>query len=158
MTAQLLPLGLVLHLTGITMMVGSFLAGTFSSRQIWNYLPDERDKALIVSRATSRYAFLQMAGGVLILIGGILMMTAVHGVFMHQAWFQVKMALLGLLILNAAITARPAAKRLRRMLAGQEEVTNPFAMAMIQRRLMIFYVLQLGLFLAIIVLSAYKLN
>jgi hypothetical protein len=157
MNTELLPLGLVLHLAGITMMVGTFLAGFFSSRILWNYLPNERDKALVVSRATSRFALLQMTGGLMIVAGGILMMTAVHGVFMQQLWFKVKMGLLGLLILNAVVTARPAARNLRRLLAGRGELTNDRISAMIQR-LRIFYWLQLGLFLTIIVLSAFKFN
>jgi len=155
---QLLPLGLALHLAGITMMVGTFLAGYFNNRQLWSFLPQERDKALIVSKATARYSLWQMTGGVMILLGGILMMVAVHGVFMRQVWFQVKMGLLVLLILNAVVTARPAAKKLRRLLAGKEEGMDSLILAMTRRRLMVFYGLQLGLFLAIFVLSAFKFN
>jgi len=157
-TVQLLPFGLALHLAGITMMVGTFLAGYLNSRQLWRFLPHEREKALIVSKATSRYALFQMAGGALILLGGIGMMIAVHGVFMRQGWFQVKMVLLALLIVNAAVIARPAAKKLRRMLAGQEDGMDVLVLTTTRRRLMVFYGLQLGLFLTIFVLSAFKFN
>lgn len=157
-TVQLLPFGLALHLAGITMMVGTFLAGYLNSRQLWRFLPDERDKALVVSRITSKYALLQMIGGSFILLGGIGMMVAVHGVFMRQGWFQVKMILLALLIVNAAVIARPAAKKLRRMLARQDNMIDVFVLAMTRRRLMVFYGLQLALFLTIFVLSAFKFN
>jgi len=66
--------------------------------------------------------------------------------------------LLALLIVNAAVVARPAAKKLRRMLAGQDTGMDALMLAMTRRRLMVFYGLQVGLFGMIFVLSAFKFN
>jgi len=157
-TFSLLPLGLVLHISGIAMMVGTFFAGFLTNQQLWKCLPYDRERALTIVRATARFRLVQAVGGGVILLGGILMMTAVHGAFMHQVWFRVKMGILLLLIVNMIVLERPAGKRLRRMLYnGQEPVDHP-ALSAARKGLLLFYVIQLGLFLLIFVFSAYKFN
>ncbi|HEV2478379.1 MAG TPA: hypothetical protein VGS79_01895 [Puia sp.] len=158
MTNALLPLGLVLHISGITLMAGTFFAGFLTNRQLWKYLPYNKDQALSIARATSRFRITQAIGGGLILVGGIAMMMAVHGVFMHQSWFKVKLGLLGLLILNMIVVERPAAKRLKQMLSGENRQIDPATLTATQRTLGIFNALQLALFLAIFILSSYKFN
>jgi hypothetical protein len=155
---SLLPLGLVLHISGIVMMVGTLFAGFLTNQQLWKYLPYDRERALTIVRATAPLRLAGVAGGIVIVVGGILMMTAVHGAFMHQVWFKVKMGVLVGLIVNMIVVERPAGKKLRRLLYGEAAAVDHLAMAGAKRRLLLFYLLQLGLFLVIFVLSAYKFN
>lgn len=154
----LLPLGLVLHISGITLMAGTFFAGFLTNYQLWKYLPHNKDQALPIARATSRFRIAQAFGGVLIVVGGITMMMAVHGVFMHQTWFKVKLVMLGLLILNTIIVERPAARRLRRFLFSENVPPDSTALLSTQRRLGLFNMFQLILFLGIFIISSYKFN
>lgn len=153
-TFALLPFGLVLHISGIALMAGTFFAGFLTNGQLWKCLPDDKDQALTIVRATSRFRMAQAVGGGVIVLGGVIMMIAVHGAFMHQVWFKIKMGVLGLLIVNMIIVERPAARKLKKMLCG-EDVS---AMVATRRRLTLFYLLQLGMFLFIFVVSAYKFN
>lgn len=155
---SLLPLGLVLHISGITMMVGTLFAGFLTNQQLWKCLPYDRDRALTIVRATAPLRVAGAVGGIVIVVGGILMMTAVHGAFMHQTWFKVKMGILVLLILNMIVVERPAGKKLRRLLYGDVRPVDHLAMAAAKRGMLFFYLLQLGMFLLIFVVSAYKLN
>ena len=155
---SLLPLGLVLHISGIVMMVGTLFAGFLTNLQLWKCLPGDRDRALTIARATAPLRLAGVAGGIVIVLGGILMMTAVHGAFMHQVWFKIKMGILGLLIVNMIVVERPAGKKLRRLLHGDAGPVDHLVMAAAKRRLLLFYLLQLGLFLVIFVISAYKFN
>jgi len=92
------------------------------------------------------------------------MMTALHGVVMYQSWFKIKLILLGLIILNALFVLMPAAKKLRRLLAGvlpQIDVPSNSTVLSgdlkpIRSRLLLFYVLQLSFFLLIFILSAFQ--
>jgi|SRR6185312_2554828 len=154
----LLPLGLVLHISGITIMAGTFFAGFLTNYQLWKYLPYNKDQALPIVRATSRFRIAQAFGGVLIVVGGITMMMAVHGAFMHQTWFKVKLGILGLLILNMIVLERPAAKRLKQFLRSENAQPNPVTLVATRRRLTLFNALQLGLFLVIFIISSYKFN
>jgi hypothetical protein len=157
-TFSFLPLGLVLHISGIAMMVGTIFAGFLTNQQLWKCLPYDRDRALTIVRATARYRVAGALGGLLIVLGGILMMVAVHGAFMHQIWFKVKMGILVLLIVNMVVVERPAGNRLRRMLYDDEGPVDVVAMAAARRGLLLFYLLQLVLFLLVFVVSAYKFN
>ena len=158
MTNALLPLGLVLHISGITLMAGTFFAGFLTNLQLWKYLPYNKDQALSIARATNRFRMAQAIGGGLIVVGGLAMMTAVHGVFMYQTWFKVKLGILGLLILNMIVLQRPATKSLRQMLSDEYRQIDPAIIITTQRMFTIFNALQLTLFLAIFIISSYKFN
>ncbi|MBS1606848.1 MAG: hypothetical protein JST42_29605 [Bacteroidetes bacterium] len=155
---SLLPLGLVLHISGIVVMVGSLFAGYLTNLQLWKCLPYDRDRALTIVRATAPLRMAGGVGGIVIVAGGILMMTAVHGAFMHQVWFKVKMGILAVLIVNMIVLERPAGRRLRRMLYDGQAPVDHMAMSATRARIRFFYLLQLGLFLLIFVVSAYKFN
>jgi hypothetical protein len=155
---SLLPLGLVLHISGIVMMVGTLFAGFLTNLQLWKCLPYDRERALTIVRATAPLRLAGVIGGVVIVVGGILMMTAVHGAFMHQVWFRVKMGILVLLILNMIVVERPAGRRLRQMLYDGQAPIDHAAMSETRTRIVLFYLLQLGFFLLIFVVSAYKFN
>jgi len=93
----------------------------------------------------------------LIITGGVLMMTALHGVVMSSFWFRIKLILLGLIVLNAVITLMPAGKKLRMLLASaipvsMEEVT----VGRVRDRMRLFYLLQFLFFLLIFILSVFQ--
>ncbi|HWB91302.1 MAG TPA: hypothetical protein VG605_05600 [Puia sp.] len=155
-TISFLPLGLVLHISGITMMAGTIFAGFLTNLQLWKCLPDEKDRALTIFRVTSRFRVAQAVGGLLIIVGGVMMMLAVHGAFMHQTWFKIKLAILAFLILNMIVLERPAARQLKQML--YRDRLDAAVMVATMRRTMTFYLLQLGIFVLIFVISAYKFN
>lgn len=156
----LLNSGLVVHLVGITTMVGATLSNFIAYRQLWKFLPNEKANASLVIKATSQFPLLQLIGGGMILTGGITMMIALHGILMAQLWFKVKMGFLALIILNAIVNARPAGKKLRRVLAGdvQAGISEHAAVRSIKSRIFMFYTLQLLLFLGIFILSIFRFN
>lgn len=159
-TLILLRSGLVFHITGITLMIGIFLAEFVTSRQIWNFISADKDKARFLLKATSPFPLLQGLGGLLIILGGILMMMTWHGTIMGQLWFQIKMGLLVLLILNAVGMARPARRMLRKLLksAINETEIDQTNIGDIKKRLKLFYISQLLLFWLIIILAIFKFN
>lgn len=113
---------------------------------------------MTIHRATAHLQMTGAVGGLVILVGGVLMMTAVHGAFMHQVWFKVKMGVLVLLIVNMIVLGRPAGRRLLRMLYDSQGPVDHLTMSAARKRILLFYLLQLGLFLLIFVVSAYKFN
>ena len=157
-TYYLVKFGLVLHLMGITMMVGTTVASFAVHRQLWKYLYKEKDKALLIVQAAKRFPLLQVIGGLLIIAGGATMMSAFHGVVVEQLWFKIKLALLLLIILNPVIVLRPAAKKLREFFMDTQtlEMTNPREVKIIKQRMNFFHSLQLLFFLVIFILSAFR--
>lgn len=151
--------GLVLHFIGIVTMVGFTLASYAAYYQLWRFLPEEKSNALVIIKATARFQFLQMIGGVLIVLGGIMMMIAYRGTIMHTLWFRIKMVVLLAIILNAFVLGRPAMAALKSFLA--ETLSNHAAhdnMERIKRKLNYFHATQLAFFFIIFVLTAFRFN
>lgn len=148
--------GLVLHISGISLMVGLTIANFAAYRQLWKPLSEEKEKFSFLIKIIALLSRLQLLGGIFIILGGTLMMIAFHGLIMHQLWFKVKLLLLVLLIMNAALNARPAGIQLRRFIAAeqpaQEELTK--TMQLFKR----FHILQLLIFLGIFILSVFRFN
>lgn len=165
-----LKLGLVLHLSGIVLMVGMTIAAWVLQGQLWHTIFYGKERARPLFRVSKRVNQLQGLGGILILAGGVTMMIALHGVVMHQSWFRAKLVLLGLIILNAVLVLMPAGRKFRRLLSGMAperagapdgEVPagggiSPGDLTGIKRRMLLFYVLQLSFFLLIFILSAFQ--
>jgi len=159
-TFNILKSGLVLHITGIVVMVGTLFASFLVYRQFWKLFTSEKDKAAVLFNIISRFQVAQMIGGALVITGGIIMMIAFHGVLMHAAWFKIKMTMLLLIILNAAFVARPAVLQLKQLLVPVQtgEAEAQFNMLAVKRKITVFYALQFIFFLAIFILSAFQFN
>jgi len=164
---MLLRSGLVLHITGIALMVGGAVAAFVLQGQLWKLILSDKDRARLFVRGTAGLNRVQMAGGVLIIAGGVLMMTALHGVVMSAFWFRIKLVLLGLIVLNAVITLRPAGKRLRMLLAAavpssdnespaRSVASEQMMMSSVRGRMRLFYLLQFLFFLLIFILSVFQ--
>lgn len=159
-----LKLGLVMHISGIVLMVGMTIAAFVLQWQLWNVVPFGKERMRPLWLVGKRVNLLQGLGGLLIIAGGVMMMIALHGVVMYQTWFKIKLVLLGLIILNALVVLMPAGRKLRRLLTGAmpEHVATPDStvlsgdLIMIRGRMLLFYVLQLSFFLLIFILSAFQ--
>ena len=164
---MLLRSGLVLHITGIALMVGGAVAAFVLQGQLWKLILSDKDRARLFVRSASGLNRIQMAGGVLIITGGVLMMTALHGVVMSAFWFRIKLVLLGLIVLNAVVTLRPAGKKLRMLLTtavpsldnehpAQAVATERMMVSSVRGRMRLFYLLQFLFFLLIFILSVFQ--
>jgi hypothetical protein len=152
----LLNTGLVLHISGISLMVGMTIANFVTYRQLWKLLAQGKNKVSFLTATGALFFKLQILGGVLIILGGILMMIAFHGLIMHQIWFKVKLLLLLLLIVNAALNARPAGIQLRRFIAAEQ--ADPGDLTKARRLFDRFHIFQFLIFLGIFVLSVFRFN
>jgi len=159
-TFNILKSGLVLHITGIVVMVGTLVASFLVYQQFWKLFTNEKDKAAVLFNIISRFQVAQMIGGALIITGGITMMIAFHGVLMHATWFKIKMVMLLLIILNAALIFRPAVLELKQLLAAvhTEESGTQFKVSAVKGKITVFYALQFIFFIVIFILSTFQFN
>lgn len=152
--------GLVLHLTGIIMMIGITIASLVILQQSSKLFNGETDKALLVLKGTAAYPMLQIIGAILLLAGGVIMMTAYHGVLMYALWFKIKLAILALIIITQLFIGRPVIRKLRKIISGYQNgvETDGAAFRNNNRQLRAFNALQLLFFLFIIILSAFRFS
>jgi uncharacterized membrane protein SirB2 len=105
----------------------------------------------------SRLGVVLGIGGGLLIFSGLGLMTITHGVFMHQLWFKIKLALIIMLVLNGFLVGNREVKKLRKETEESHTNTHEFIGPAISR-LNIFYLAQLGIFLIIIMLAVFKFN
>ena len=150
---------LSLHLVGIATMAGTTVVDFFCYSRFWKLYPSGKEKAAALLPILSAFRFLFAGGFLLLLISGIGMVALSHGLFAEQRWFRIKMGIIVLILLNGAVYGRSVAAKLRKIIdadiAGRDvSVTR----AAVKARLRMVHILQLLLFLAVFVLSAYKFN
>ncbi|MEP6684560.1 MAG: hypothetical protein ABJA35_14920, partial [Parafilimonas sp.] len=95
-------------------------------------------------------------GGVLTILSGFLMVAALHGAFVSQLWFQVKMVLVLIIILNASFFARTQNKKLEKLLSSNDHAIHNFNS--IKSKLNVYYVIQFIFLITIFVLSVFRFN
>ncbi|XZF15467.1 hypothetical protein ACTHGU_04975 [Chitinophagaceae bacterium MMS25-I14] len=152
----LLNAGLVLHICGISLMVGMTVAGFVTYRRLFDLLAEDKNSGTTLMATAGIFSRLQLLGGLFIISGGILMMIALQGIIMTQLWFKLKVSLLLLLIINVPLTFYPARIRLRQFLtATQPEASDLFKVRQLFNQ---FHMLQLLIFLGIFILSVFRFN
>lgn len=155
----LLKTGLFLHIIGLVMIAGATLISYISYRYFWKQYGQDKQKAFTVMSAMSRFSSLAGIGLGLMILSGVLMMYATHGVFHSQLWFRVKMFIVLLIVLNSIALARLQGRKLGKLLqaqrSGGEELQKLQA---VRGRINVFHISQLCLLLLIFFLSAFRFN
>ena len=155
-TFYLLKSGLLLHLAGITLLVGTTVTSFSTYRLVWQSLFQERSKTLLLIQSTLRLRLLQIVAAALVLTGGILMLSVYRDAVTHQTWFKLKMATVILVILNFLVVGSPAAGRLRKLLQRDEAGPDPAIVNRIKSKITLYHRFQLLLFLILFILSAFR--
>jgi hypothetical protein len=102
----------------------------------------------------SRLGVLLGIGAALLVLSGTGMLLLTRGVFIHQLWFKVKLALVAILILNGfGFGGRQIARIKKLMQPVPAGVGSSAALREPLAKVRLFYVLQLLVFLVIIGLS-----
>lgn len=148
---------IVLHLTGLVLMVGHTVADFFLFRSFSRRLVVERTKSLVVLELMSKLSLLMIAGAVLLIGSGTGLFFVAGGVFGEQAWFQVKMALVLVLIVNGSFFGGRLQAKLKKLLNENGPEVDGDIKA-VNGKLRLFYTMQLVVFFTIIVLAVFKFN
>jgi hypothetical protein len=154
-TGVILNLSLALHLVGLSMSIGIALTKYLSFRK--SFFGNEFDQqkwALTLSNAKTLSRSLGFGMGLAIL-SGALMMHLAYSNFMNQIWFQLKIALLLLIIVTGLLLGRSESK-LRNLL--KEEMNLDAVVLSSASRIKLFAGIQLVLFIMIIFLASFRFN
>ena len=90
----------------------------------------------------------------LTIISGIVMVIIMHGAFISQIWFRIKMILVLLIILNASFFARTQNKKLDKLLTAANNATNQ--LNAIKSKMNLYYAIQFIFLMTIFVLSVFR--
>jgi hypothetical protein len=151
------PALLMLHLIALVLVAGTSIIEFVHYRTFWTLLPDQQEKAVGILGATIKSSKLGGIGGGLLIVTGVGMIALTHGVMAEQAWFKIKMAFVLLLLVNGAIGGKRHVIKLAKITSMNTPDVLEQALKL-RGKMRTFFIIQLGILLVIIFLSAYKFN
>ena len=154
-TQTFLSIDLVVHITGFTMLAGTVLVDYVIARRMRPYLITDKPRAVGMMDSLAGLSRLIGIGTGLLLLSGIAMLSIFKGAVGGAVWFQIKLVLVVLAALIGAVILNRNNKRLKSLLAANDDRNNPAILA-VRRRMDLFHGLQLLLFLTIFILSVFK--
>lgn len=146
---------LVIHITGITLMAGATFMDYTIFRQFSKLWPVDKPRAITLENILTRFQRFMGIGMLFILLSGVGMMAYMHRIWGQQLWFQVKMGILLLVIVNGLGIRRRLGTSLHK------NMLNPAAdkdLFLTQKNMTRVQLVQLFLFLVIFILSVFKFN
>ncbi|MFC4874427.1 hypothetical protein [Negadavirga shengliensis] len=152
-------IALVTHIVGIAMMAGTTFIDFTTFRQFWKTYQGDKSKGMVMADGFHRLQKPMEIGMLLILVSGITMMVYLHQVWGRQMWFQIKMGILVLIIINGFGVRRKLGSTLEKHLATNPSEDGFAAQLMkIRRHIRLAHVIQMAFFVTIFTLSIFKFN
>ena len=109
-----LQTGLLLHLIGLTLLVGATLSSYIVQRQFRKEYKDQQ-KGLALMQSSKKLRHLAAIGLGLQVVSGVMMLAATGGGYGQQLWFKIKMVLVLLIIAVTIAWNRSLQNRLHQL-------------------------------------------
>lgn len=154
---SIFPALLTLHLIGFIMMAGATLVDFVNYQNFWKLFHHQKEQATGILLSSARFSRLIGIGGALLITTGIGMIALTDGALASQLWFKIKMVFVILLIANGGFNGRRLTSKLTKRIITKVPFWDEQTFA-VQGKLRVYFLLQLGIFLTIIFLSAYKFS
>ena len=148
---------LILHLSGLILMVGTTVASFVTFRAFVKRFNIKSESSTGLLQLLSNLDPVKGIGGFSLIISGIGLMFITGWVFLHMLWLQLKLFVILLLVLNEILVEKKQLKKLKTSFFEN----NPDSSTMIKMavpKLVMFYTFQLLLFLGVIALAVLKFN
>lgn len=149
-------IALVAHIAGIAMLAGTTFVDYMLFRQFWKVYADDNTRGSVIKDLLHRLQRYMGVGMLLIIASGVVMMAYLHQVWGKQLWFQVKMGILLVIIINGLGIRRRVGGKLDRLIAGG--TPSVAALSGLKRNISIVHIVQLLLFIIVFTLSVFKFN
>ncbi|WP_436486341.1 hypothetical protein [Chitinophaga sp. ARDCPP14] len=148
---------LALHITGLVTMAGTTIVDYITFNTFWKFADEGDNRSLGLLPLMARYGALVRTGAAMLVITGITMLILVKGAWWGQLWFKIKMALVILLVLNGMLIGNKQGTKFRQIVSDN---TSGFMQQTADVRITLhrFYLIQLGIFFIIILISAVKFD
>ena len=157
-TLHLLQAGLLLHITGLSTLVGATLANYILQKQFQRQYKD-RQRALTLMHLISKLRRLAGVGLGLQILSGVMMLAATGGGYGQQLWFKMKMLLVIVIIACTIALSGSMQNRLQKLLADDiTEVGRDLQIGKIAARINYVQLSLLVFFMIIFILSVFRFN
>lgn len=156
-TQTLRQLLLIMHLSGLILMVGTTVASFVTFRAFIKRFNIKSESATGLLQLLENLAPVKGIGGILLILSGIGLTYITGWVFLHMLWLQLKLTLILLLPLNEILIGNRQQKKLKTAFF-ENNPNNSTVIKMTIPKIAMFYTIQLLLFLGIIIAAVLKFN
>ena len=146
---------LILHLSGLILMVGTTVASFVTFRAFKKRFNIKIESSAGLLQLLTTLDAIKGIGGILLIISGIGLTYITGWVFLHMLWLQLKLFLMLLLPLNEILIGN---RQLKKLQTAFFENPDSAVIKMTIPKIANFYTIQLLLFLGIIVLAVLKIS
>jgi uncharacterized membrane protein SirB2 len=155
----LLNTALVFHLVGLVSIAGSTILDFITTRLFWKRYAGNKHEALLAREFSRVFPTVARAGGALLVLSGIAMMTIMHGAYGSQTWMRIKIGVVVLIIVNMTVIGRRSAANLSRLVDDERSgADRTVELAKVRSTTQLFHLSQLLFILTIFILSVFKFN
>ena len=147
---------LVMHLSGLVCMAGTTVTEYVLFCSFKRLYKKKGEASQEILQLMSGLGIILLAGGVLLVLSGIGLVSITKGFYLHQLWLRLKLLLILLLPLNGMLVGSPQINKLKKLLSGPEIENHLFTAEPAMTKLTIFYTVQILMFLAIMILAVFK--
>jgi hypothetical protein len=157
--ATLRQIGLLLHIIGVTMAAGVALVSYLASRKFLSQYTLNREKGLAILHTVSILPMIARIGLLILVVSGVMMISASGGGFGQLLWFRIKMILVILIIAVSLFVKMRLDKRLHRQLLHDIAHENTGGqIGTLVRRIGYVQLFLLSFFVIIFVLTSFRFN
>ena len=148
-----------IHIVGFIMAVGVIYCTHVAYIEMWKIYSRSPNEGISAFRSYERLQRAGMWGLLITIVAGIAMLALGDWRLLSSFWFQLKLALIGLIFLNGFTLGRNSTRELRAFLAPGG--TGGLTLAEIEKlknRVRFFQMVQISLYLLIIILSIFRIH
>jgi len=148
-------IGLLFHIIGIFLIAGGSIGNLVVEKLFWHYIGQVSEKSKTLSVLLSRFPKIILAGSMLMLASGLLMLYSVNWTFWGQTWLTIKLCLYSVLLFNGLLIAGPTLAKI------VSEVQSPQfqmqALLDLKKKMTRFHIIQFSVFLLLLIVVIFKI-
>jgi hypothetical protein len=148
---------LVIHIIAISMVMGITIANFIAFKQFWKLYAVHHDRGLSAFRAISNFQSVGIIGLLLLILSGTTMLYLFEWTLLSLLWFKIKLSVIVLIFINGFTLGRTQTLKLQAFLAEEKKSSeSQHDLESLKRKLQIFHLTQLSLFVLIIIVSVFR--
>jgi hypothetical protein len=146
--------GFLFHIFGILLLAGGSIGGIIVERFFWQQAHKAPEKCEVLLPLLKRLPVLTLAGSLVILLSGLLMLKSLDWMIWGQLWFYTKITLYTLLVLNTTLVARPAIGKIGQQITSGHP--DKAVLLALQRKMLRFHFIEFFMLILLLWVTMFR--
>lgn len=152
---MIFQIGLLFHIIGIFLIAGGSVGTVITESLFWKNIKQGSDKSKGLAPLLLRFPPILIAGAMLLLVSGLLMLYGLNWAYLGQTWLTIKLSLFVLIVLNGRLIGNPVFKKIA------EEAQSPQPslkkLLVLKNKIRRFHITQFSMLFTVIALVIFKI-